>query len=345
MMSSLYPVIRSTLFRLDPERAHQYALSLLSYVPVRCCPDITDSRHVVHALGHKFKHPVGLAAGLDKNGDYLDALSKLGFSFIELGTVTPRPQQGNPKPRLFRLPEAHALINRMGFNNKGVDALVANVIAARYKGILGINIGKNAETSLDSALDDYLECLRKVYPHATYITINISSPNTPKLRDLQGREYFGYLMTQLREAQQQLADRHQRHVPIVIKLSPDEPDESLMRMADTIVNVGMDGIIATNTTTARESVIGMPHGLEEGGLSGLPLLTRSTDVLRIIKPIVGNDVTLIGVGGIETPEAVNQKLEAGAALVQVYTGLIYQGPGLMKRLVDGIRSSSLIDMD
>lgn len=342
MMPFRYPLIRSALFQFDPERAHRYALSLLNYVPEACFPKTIDSRKEVRTLGLKFQHPVGLAAGLDKNGDYLDALSKLGFSFIELGTVTPRPQKGNPKPRLFRLPQAQALINRMGFNNKGVDALVANIMAARYDGILGINIGKNAETSLDHALDDYLECLRKVYQHAAYITINISSPNTPQLRDLQGREYFGYLMTQLREVQQQLADHYQRHVPLVIKLSPDEPDESLKRMAETIVNVGIDGIMATNTTIAREAVIGMPHGLEEGGLSGLPLLTRSTDVLRIIKPIVGNHVTLIGVGGIDTPEAANQKLQAGATLVQLYTGLIYQGPGLIKRLVDGIHYSNYL---
>lgn len=332
-----YTLIRSLLFRLEPERAHHLALSLLNGVPNRCFSKSVPSSKAVRALGLKFSHPVGLAAGLDKNGEYIDTLAKLGFSFIELGTVTPRPQEGNPKPRLFRLPKAHALINRMGFNNKGVDALIANVLASRYQGIIGINIGKNADTPLENALDDYLECLRKVYLHASYVTINISSPNTPNLRDLHGREYFGYLMQQLHEAQQQLADIHQCHVPIVIKLSPDEPDEALRRMADTIVNVGIDGIIVTNTTIAREAVIGMHHGNEGGGLSGQPLFLRSTDVLRIIKPVVGNDVTLIGVGGIDSPETANQKLQAGASLVQVYTGLIYQGPGLVKRLVGGIQ--------
>ncbi len=336
MTSIPYALMRSVLFRLEPERAHHLALSLLEYVPERCFSKSVASSKAVRALGLKFSHPVGLAAGLDKNGDYIDALAKLGFSFIELGTVTPKPQEGNPKPRMFRLPKAQALINRMGFNNRGVDALIANVMATRYQGILGINIGKNAETPIQNALDDYLECLRKVYLHASYVTINISSPNTPNLRDLHGREYFGYLMVQLREAQQQLADIHQCHVPIVIKLSPDEADESLKRMADTIVNVGIDGIMVTNTTIAREAVIDMPHGHEGGGLSGQPLFTRSTDVLRIIKPVVGKDVTLIGVGGIDSPETARQKLQAGAALVQVYTGLIYQGPGLVKQLVDFI---------
>lgn len=337
MTSIPYALIGSLLFRLEPERAHQLALSLLGYVPKRFFFNTVDSSKTVCALGLKLSHPVGLAAGLDKNGEYIDALAKLGFSFIELGTVTPRPQEGNPKPRLFRLPKAQALINRMGFNNKGVDVLISNIIAADYQGVLGINIGKNAQTPIQNALDDYLECLRKVYPHTSYVTINISSPNTPHLRDLQGREYFDYLMVQLKQAQQQLADSYQFHVPIVIKLSPDESDESLKRMADTITNVGLDGIIVTNTTTTREAVIDLPHGHETGGLSGQPLLLRSTDVLRIIKQVIGKDVTLIGVGGIDSPDAANQKLQAGASLVQIYTGLIYQGPGLVKRLVDGIQ--------
>lgn len=337
MTSIPYALIRSLLFRLEPERAHQIALSLLGYAPSRFFLNPVDSSKTVCAMGLKLSHPVGLAAGLDKNGEYIDGLAKLGFSFIELGTVTPRPQEGNPKPRLFRLPKAQALINRMGFNNKGVDVLISNILAADYQGVLGINIGKNAQTPIQNALDDYLECLRKVYPHASYVTINISSPNTPHLRDLHGREYFDYLMVQLRQAQQQLVDSYQLHVPLVIKLSPDESDESLKRMADTITNVGLDGIIVTNTTIAREAVIDLPHGHETGGLSGQPLLLRSTDVLRIIKAVIGNDVTLIGVGGIDSPDAANQKLQAGASLVQIYTGLIYQGPGLVKRLIDGIQ--------
>lgn len=331
-----YHVIRSLLFRLEPERSHQVALSLLKHLPERYIPKVKYPHHAVHAMGLKFSHPVGLAAGLDKNGEYLDAFSKLGFSFIEVGTVTPRPQSGNPKPRLFRLPSAHALINRMGFNNKGVDALVTHLVNAHYEGILGINIGKNADTSLDRALDDYQECLRKVYQYASYITINISSPNTPNLRDLQGHDYLKFLAAQLRHMQHQLADKHQRYVPLVIKLSPDESDESLKRIADTIVNVGIEGIIATNTTISREDVIGLPHAHESGGLSGAPLFLRATDTLKIIKAVVGDAVTLIGVGGIDSPDSAKEKLAAGADLLQLYTGLIYEGPELVKRIVDGL---------
>lgn len=336
MTFSIYPLIRPLLFRIDPERAHQLSLGALHYLPQACLSQPKLKAPVVNALGLEFPHPIGLAAGLDKNGEYLDGLSKLGFSFIEVGTVTPRPQVGNPKPRLFRIPSAGAIINRMGFNNQGVDALIANISAASYAGILGINIGKNKDTPMDKAVDDYLYCLRKVYLHASYVTINISSPNTPGLRLLQEGAYFRELISTLREEQLHLSDKHQRYVPLVVKISPDETDETLKSMAEVMVSQGIDGIIATNTTCDHHAVSGMPYGGEAGGLSGRPLLPLSTHCLTILKSVVGDDMTLIGVGGIDTPAVATEKLEAGASLLQVYTGLLYKGPGLVSQLVDGI---------
>ena len=326
----MYQLIRPLLFCLNAETAHDIALSALHYVPSFCYAK--PKNKVVSAMGLEFPHAIGLAAGLDKNGEHLDALAKLGFSFIELGTVTPRPQLGNPKPRLFRIPAAQAIINRMGFNNHGVDALIKNIQRAHYQGILGINIGKNKETSLEYAADDYLCCLRKVYLHASYVTINISSPNTPNLRQLQQINYFKDLMNELREEQLQLADVHQRYVPLVVKLSPDESDETLRTMADVIVSLGIDGIIATNTTCARDAVDTLPYGNELGGLSGQPLVTQSTHCLRILKQVVGDEVVLIGAGGIDNAAVASEKLQAGASLLQIYTGLIYKGPGLVKAL-------------
>lgn len=334
----MYQMIRPLFFSLDAELAHQAALSALAYVPNACFPKIQS--RPVHAMGLEFPHPVGLAAGLDKNAEYLDALQKIGFSFIEVGTVTPRAQAGNPKPRLFRLPKAQAIINRMGFNNRGVDALIANIQQSQYKGILGINIGKNKDTPLERAKDDYLHCLTKVYPHASYVTINISSPNTPHLRALQVGDYFKELINALREEQLHLADEHQHYVPLLVKISPDETEEHLKIMADVLVSLGLDGIIATNTTCSREGVSSLPHGLEEGGLSGQPLASSSTHCLSLLKQVVGDELTLIAAGGIDSPGIANQKLEAGASLLQVYTGLIYQGPGLVKTIVDGISSSN-----
>lgn len=332
----MYSFIRPALFCLDPEKAHDLILSVLKYVP---SPVFSKPMgQVVHALGLEFPHPVGLAAGLDKNGDYLDALANIGFSFIELGTVTPRAQSGNPKPRLFRIPKAGAIINRMGFNNRGVDALLANINKARYRGILGINIGKNKDTPLNQSSDDYLYCFRKVYSRASYVTINISSPNTPDLRQLQQGGYFSDLVKKLRAAQWALSDEYQRYVPLVIKLSPDEEDETLKKMADVIVSNGIDGIIATNTTCDHDAVKALPHGLEQGGLSGRPLVASSTHCLAVLKQVVGNEVILIGAGGIASPDIAREKLAAGASLLQVYTGLIYEGPGLVKKLVDGLNS-------
>ncbi len=330
----MYSLIRPLLFRCGPEKAHHITLSALKYLPKIMFSK--PARHPVQALGLEFYHPVGLAAGLDKNAEYLPALSKLGFSFIEVGTVTPKPQVGNPLPRLFRLPQAQAIINRMGFNNHGVDALVENVRKAEYAGILGINIGKNKDTSLQNAKDDYLYCLGKVYEHASYVTINISSPNTPDLRQLQQEEYLQNLLSQLKKEQLRLADVHHRYVPLLIKLSPDEREEDLKKMADAITVQGMDGIIATNTTCSRDEVQNLPNADEIGGLSGLPLQTKSTQCLRIIKSTIGNAIVLIGVGGIDTPNAALDKLKAGASLVQLYTGLIYQGPTLIQAITESL---------
>jgi dihydroorotate dehydrogenase len=330
----MYRLIRPFLFYLDAERAHDVALSLLHYIPKRMFA--SPQHHPVSAMGLEFSHPIGLAAGCDKNGEHLNALAKLGFSFIELGTVTPRPQLGHQKPRLFRLPKAHAIINRMGFNNNGVDALVTHVQRADYQGILGINIGKNKETSLEQAADDYLYCLRKVYLYASYVTINISSPNTPELRQLQQSHYFEHLLSELRDEQLHLADKYQRYVPLLVKLSPDETDESLKKMSEVMLSLGIDGIIATNTTCARDTVLGLPYAHESGGLSGVPLALSSTRCLRVLKSLIGDEMVLIGTGGIDSPEAADEKLRAGASLLQIYTGLIYKGPGLVKELADGI---------
>lgn len=328
----MYALIRSLLFCFEPERAHELALSILKHLPFH----MKINQQPVQAMGIEFPNGLGLAAGFDKNAQYLNALAKLGFGFIEAGTVTPKAQLGNPKPRVFRLPQQHALINRMGFSNVGVDGFVAHIERAHYTGVLGINIGKNKDTPLNLAINDYVYCLRKTYPYASYITVNISSPNTPDLRQLQHKDYFSALMDHLREEQLHLCDAHQRYVPLVVKLSPDETDESLKHMADVMLGLGIDGIIATNTTRSREGVESLPNAHEDGGLSGQPLMDRSTWALRVIKEIVGNDMTLIGVGGIHDVNSAAQKIQAGASLLQLYTGLIYQGPRLIKDIIEHI---------
>lgn len=327
----MYALIRPLLFKLNPELAHRLSLKLLQWAP-SCFFENMGKTQPVHAFGYEFPHRVGLAAGFDKNAGHLDALSKLNFAFIEAGTVTPRPQTGNPKPRLFRLPEARALINRMGFNNAGVDVLVANVKKSRYQGILGINIGKNKDTGLNQAADDYVHCFEKVYPYASYITVNISSPNTPDLRQLQQEGYLKNLLHTLEKKQSQMADRYGRKVPMLIKISPDENDEALKRITADIMASSAEGIIATNTTSERTQVKHLVHGGESGGLSGAPLKMRSTQCLRIIRAAAGERLTLIAAGGIDECAAAREKLNAGAHLLQVYTGLIYQGPGLIKQL-------------
>lgn len=330
----MYSLLRPLLFTLDPELAHHIALSALTYAPRFCFPKVPKTR--VSLMGLDFPHPVGLAAGLDKNGAYLDALAKIGFSFIEVGTVTPRPQEGNSKPRLFRIPQAQAIINRMGFNNQGVDALVEQVKKSHYKGILGINIGKNKDTSLNAAAEDYVYCLRRVYEYASYITVNISSPNTPDLRQLQQSDYLVSLLSEIQKEQTRLSDQFQHRVPVVIKISPDEEDEVLKRMIELMLNHGISGVIVSNTTCSREGVEQVPEGKEGGGLSGKPLATLSTRCLRLVKQYSGNALALIGVGGIDDSASAQEKLDAGASLVQVYTGLIYQGPGLVQKMVSGL---------
>ncbi len=326
----MYSMVRPWLFKMDAEKAHRLALTALNLAPRFCFPQPPMNR--VEALGMNFYHPVGLAAGLDKNGEHLDALMKLGFSFIEIGTVTPRPQIGNPKPRLFRVPEMQGIVNRMGFNNMGVDALVANIKKSNYQGILGINIGKNRDTLLSNAVDDYIFCMRAVYPHASYITLNISSPNTPDLRQLQKGFYFSYLLERLQTEQKVLADIHQRHVPLVVKVSPDESEETLKEMSESMLQYGIEGIIATNTTSRKEFFAQLPHVMRQGGFSGPPLNNLSTACLRLLKEYVGNDITLIGVGGVSDVASAQEKIDAGASLVQIYTGLIYQGPELIAQL-------------
>jgi len=284
-------------------------------------------------MGLTFPNPVGLAAGLDKDGAYIDGLAALGFGFIEIGTVTPRAQPGNPKPRMFRLPEAQALINRMGFNNGGVDAFVRNVQASRFyqeqRGILGLNIGKNADTPIERATDDYLYCLDKVYPYAAYVTVNISSPNTKNLRQLQQASEIDALLSALKMAQSQLADKHGRYVPLVLKIAPDLDDEQIDTIASALLRHHIDGVIATNTTITRDAVQGLTHANETGGLSGAPVRDLSTRVVRALHQVFQGEIPIIGVGGILSGSDASEKMAAGASLVQLYTGLIYRGPALV----------------
>lgn len=325
-----YDWLRPLLFKLPPERAHKLVLQALDYAP-RCCFNIPISSPV-EAMGLCFPNRVGLAAGFDNNAAHLTGLAKLGFGFIEVGGVTPKAQIGNPRPRLFRLPEVNALINRMGFRNSGVDALVENIRSSGYKGILGINISKNKDTSLEIAANDYKYCMQAIYPYASYITVNVSSPNTPDLRQLQYGDYFAKLMTALTEEQKRLSDEHQRYVPLVVKLSPDESDETLKRIAAVLLQHKVAGIIATNTTCARDKVHGLRHGEELGGLSGSPLRLQALASLRLLKKEVGDVITLIASGGIDSAEAAQERINAGATLVQVYTGLIYKGPRLVSEI-------------
>lgn len=338
----MYGLARSLLFHMDPERAHGLGLSMLdtayraglSPLLARSAPSFP-----VKVLGLTFPNPVGLAAGLDKNGAHIDALFALGFGFVEVGTVTPKPQPGNPKPRMFRLKENHAIINRLGFNNEGVDALVRNVEKAKRKGggILGINIGKNKDTPNDDAAQDYLICLEKVYPLADYITINISSPNTAGLRELQEEQALRRLLGTLREAQERLWTRHGRRVPLLVKVAPDLADEDIDVAARVLGELQVDGVVATNTTVSRIAVHQHPLSKETGGLSGEPLMAKSTAVLRMLRTRLPEQIPLIGVGGILTGADAVKKMAAGASLVQTYTGLIYRGPPLIHECVDAIR--------
>jgi dihydroorotate dehydrogenase len=288
-------------------------------------------------MGLEFPNPVGLAAGLDKDAAHIDALARMGFGFIEVGTVTPRPQPGNPKPRLFRLAERQALINRFGFNNVGVDAFVKNIARSRWRGVLGINIGKNADTPVERAIDDYELCLQKVYAVASYVTINVSSPNTAGLRSLQERDALEDLLAQMASSRQKLSAQHRKHVPLVLKVAPDLAPEDIPSIAASVQRHGIDGIIATNTTLSREGVEGLPHATEAGGLSGAPLRSRATGILKEFSTSLP-ETTLIGAGGIVAGKDVVEKRAAGAALVQLYTGLIYRGPGLVAECVSAYRA-------
>jgi dihydroorotate dehydrogenase len=280
-------------------------------------------------MGIDFPNPVGLAAGLDKNARVIDGMAALGFGFIEVGTVTPLPQPGNPKPRLFRLPEVQGIVNRFGFNNLGVDQLLRNVEAAKYRGVLGINIGKNFATPMENAVDDYLICLRKVYSHASYVTVNISSPNTKNLRALQEKEALSSLLQSLKQEQTKLADRHGKYVPVVLKIAPDLSLEQIHEIADLLMAHKIDGVIASNTTLSRDAVQGLKHADQAGGLSGAPVREKSTWVIRELAQRLQGSLPIIGVGGISSGDDALEKMAAGADLVQLYSGLIYQGPGLV----------------
>ncbi|MCB1776472.1 MAG: quinone-dependent dihydroorotate dehydrogenase [Candidatus Competibacteraceae bacterium] len=296
----------------------------------------------VQVMGLRFPNPVGLAAGLDKNGECIRAWETLGFGFIEIGTVTPRPQPGNPKPRMFRLPKAQALINRMGFNNQGVDYLVEQTRRADFKGVLGINIGKNTDTPVAQATEDYLLGLRKVYPWASYVTVNISSPNTPGLRDLQYGEALNQLLVALKAEQQRLADRYGRYVPLAIKIAPDLTDTDLVTVGEALLRYGLDAVIATNTTFSRAGVEHLPHAGETGGLSGAPLMTRSTEIVRRLANILQGELPIIAAGGILSGADAAAKIAAGASLIQLYTGLIYRGPVLIRESVEAIRDQNVL---
>ena len=334
-----YPAIRKVLFQFNPETIHELTIKGLKSTgstPFSAFYKQCVAKKPVNVMGIDFPNPLGLAAGLDKDGECIDAFAAMGFGFVEIGTVTPRPQPGNDKPRMFRLPEANAIINRMGFNNKGVDYLVSQVRASDFTGVLGINIGKNKDTPEENAKDDYIHCMRKVYDFATYITVNISSPNTPGLRALQYGDALNELLSALKVEQEQLAKQYKKYVPITVKIAPDLNEEEVHSIAKSLIDNNIDGVIATNTTLSREGVEGLEHGNEQGGLSGAPVKDKSTTVIRILAKALDNKLPIIGVGGIASSSDANEKIAAGASLVQVYTGFIYQGPPLIKEIVNGL---------
>lgn len=355
-----YAFTRPFLFGMDPEAAHDLTMNLLAKgqnTPMQwawCNSRVNDP---VELAGLRFPNRVGMAAGLDKNARCIDALGAMGFGFVEVGTVTPKAQPGNAKPRMFRIPEARALINRLGFNNEGLDAFIQNVQRARFRSapvsgspmLLGLNIGKNATTPIENATSDYLTCLDGVYPHADYVTINISSPNTQNLRALQSDEALDQLLGAIAERREWLASQElphagssqptQRRVPVFVKIAPDLDDTQIEVIAATLKRHGMDGVIATNTTISREAVQGMPHATETGGLSGAPVLQASNRVIRQLRAALGKDFPIIGVGGIMSAADAVSKIEAGADVVQIYTGLIYEGPALVSQAAHAIKAA------
>ncbi|WP_047689477.1 quinone-dependent dihydroorotate dehydrogenase [Vibrio sp. ZOR0018] len=335
----LYRLARTGFFQLDAEKAHDLAIE--NFKRFTGTPlDLFYRQHLpnrpVECMGLTFKNPVGLAAGLDKNGECIEAFGAMGFGFVEVGTVTPRPQSGNDKPRLFRLIQAEGIINRMGFNNLGADNLVENVKKAKYDGIIGINIGKNKDTPIENGADDYLICMEKVYPYAGYIAVNISSPNTPGLRTLQYGEALDDLLAVLKAKQSELAKLHNKYVPLTLKIAPDLSDDELKQICQSLLKHNIDGVIATNTTLDRSLVEGMKFANEAGGLSGRPVQSRSTEVIKCLYQELGDKLPIIGVGGIDSCIAAKEKMLAGAKLVQVYSGFIYHGPGLVRDIVKNL---------
>ncbi len=331
----MYRLARSALFLLPPETSHHISLAAIACADkLGLLQGLTKRRpqQPVEVMGLRFGNPYGLAAGLDKNGDYFNSLGALGFGFVEIGTVTPRPQPGNPPPRLFRLPRQQAIINRMGFNNLGVDHLVTQVSRRRYDGVLGINIGKNLTTPVADAAQDYCVGMEKVYGVADYIAINISSPNTPGLRDLQNRDQLDGLLKTLKDTQARLADRHGRYVPLAVKIAPDQSDDAVEELAAVLQQRQIDGVIATNTTISRQGVENTRHANEQGGLSGAPLAAQATHVITVLARALDGALPVIGVGGICDGTGAAEKMAAGASLVQVYSGFIYRGPGLIKEM-------------
>lgn len=336
----MYGVLRNLLFQLPPEQAHNIALNGLDVahrlgILSAFSPKI-DS-FPVNVMGLDFPNPVGLAAGLDKNADHLDALGSLGFGFIEVGTVTPLAQPGNPKPRMFRLPEHQAIINRMGFNNEGLEHLLARVDKRKYRGVLGINVGKNKDTPNDQSESDYRKGISAVYSRADYITVNVSSPNTPGLRDLQFGDSLKGLLGAIKDEQRACEKQHGRYVPVAVKIAPDMDDEGIRFVANALRDTGIDGVIATNTTVSRVAVAGHRHAEEAGGLSGAPVREASLRVIRGLYAELGDSLPIIGVGGITDGESAAEKIRAGARLVQIYTGFIYRGPALIRESVEAIR--------
>jgi dihydroorotate dehydrogenase len=335
----LYRLARTGFFQLDAEKAHDLAIQnfkRFTGTPLDLFYRQQLPERPVECMGLTFKNPVGLAAGLDKNGECIEAFGAMGFGFVEVGTVTPRPQPGNDKPRLFRLVEAEGIINRMGFNNLGVDNLVENVKKANYDGVIGINIGKNKDTPIEKGTEDYIICMEKVYQYAGYIAINISSPNTPGLRTLQYGEALDELLSELKTKQAELAEKHNKYVPIALKIAPDLSDDEIEQICDSLIKNKIDGVIATNTTLDRSVVEGMKHANEAGGLSGRPVQSRSTEVVRTLAKHLDGKLPIIGVGGIDSYVSAKEKLMAGASLVQVYSGFIYQGPKLVKDIVTNL---------
>jgi len=340
----MYSLARPFLFVLDAEQAHDIALKAIQAAHCTGTSSFLANKPAplpTKVFGIEFPNPVGLAAGLDKNGDYFEALSALGFGFVEIGTITPRPQSGNPKPRMFRVPRSEAVINRLGFNNKGVDYLVNRVSRSHFKGVLGINIGKNKETPNEKAINDYLACLTRVYPLASYITVNISSPNTQGLRDLQQEDALRRLISTLRESQEKLGAQHGARKPMLLKIAPDLNGMEMDSIAHVLIDCQIDGVICTNTTIDRSNIQGQEFTEETGGISGRPLFAKSTFVLKEMTERLDKKIPIVGVGGILSGADAAEKIRAGASLVQFYTGMIYRGPELIAESIEAIRSSRM----